>query len=89
MGIPKINHNFVLKRHFKFSLHWTHQRWLSRVPYLHMNNTLPAVKKVSDCPLNLSERLPKKVLSVEEALESRRTKIVVTRINVLYTTYCI
>ena len=59
-----------------------------RVPYLQMYNTLPAVKKVSDCPLTLSESVPKKGLSVE-ALESRRTNIVVTRINVLYTTYCI
>ena len=53
-----------------------------------MYNTLPAVKKVSDCPLTLSESVPKKGLSVE-ALESRRTNIGVTRINVLYTTYCI
>ena len=86
MGISKINHNFVLKLHYKFSLHLTYQRWLSRVPYLHMYNTLPAVKKVSDCPLSLSESVPKKGLSVE-ALESRRTNISVTRINVLYTTY--
>ena len=68
MGISKINHNFVLKLHYKFPLQWTHQRWLSRVPYLHMNNTLPTVKKVSDCPLTLSEPVPKKGLSVE-ALE--------------------
>ena len=88
MGISKINHNFVLKLHYKFSLHWTHQRWLSRVPYLCMNNTLPAVKKLSDCPLTLSEPVPNKGLSVE-ALESRRTNISVARINVLFTTYCI
>ena len=55
--------------------------------YLHMKNTLPAVKKVSDCPLTLSEPVSKKGLSVE-ALESRRTNIGVTRINFLFTTYC-
>ena len=88
MGISKINHNFVPKLYYKFSLHWTYQRLLSRVPYLHMNYTLPAVKKVSDCPLTLSETLPKKGLSVE-ALESRQTNIGVTRINVLFTTYCL
>ena len=53
-----------------------------------MYNTLPAVKKVSDGPLTLSEPVPKKGLSVED-LESRRTNIGVTRINVLFTTYCI
>ena len=65
MGISKINHNFVLKLHYDFSLHYKYQRWLSRVPYLHMYNTLLAVKKVSDCPLTLSEPVPKKRLSGE------------------------
>ena len=81
-----MNHNFDLKLHYKFLLHWTYQRWLSGVPYLHMKNTLPAVKKVSDCPLTISEPVPKKGLSVE-AQESRRTNIGVTRINFLFTTY--
>ena len=62
----------------------------STIPvYLHMNNTLPAVKNGSDCPLTLSEPIPKKGLSVE-VLKSRWTNIIgVTRINVLFTTYCI
>ena len=69
-----------------FSNFITNFHWLSRVPNLHMNNTLPADKKVSDCPLTLSEPVPKKGLSVE-ALESRRTNIGVARFNVLFTTY--
>ena len=33
-----------------------------------MYNTLPAVKKASDCPLCLSESVPKKGLSVDASL---------------------
>ena len=89
MGISKINHNFS---NFMTNFHCTRHTNDDCQEYhtytIHMYNTLPAVKKVSDCRLTLSEPVPKRGLSVE-ALESRRTNIGVTRINVLFTTYCI
>ena len=62
---------------------------------LAVKSTIPAheehtasCQKGSDCPLTLSELVTEKGLSVE-ALESRQTNIGVTRINFLFTTYCI
>ena len=59
MGISKINHNFVLKLHYKFSLHTSIGRQEYHTCTRTLNNKLLAVKKVSDCPLTLSELVPK------------------------------